>query len=85
MITASEDDYTSGKATPGTYAIEITDAVGGSTGPSSDETKVEVTFTGSYDAPGSLITLTVVAWQCTSACYASKETGFAVSQIGQDR
>ena len=50
VIVANEDDYTSGDITPGTYIIEITGTVNGSTGPAI-KTTIEVTFTDPCDAP----------------------------------
>ena len=54
VIPVSEDDYQSGKITPGTYVIEITGTVNGSTGPTSETTKIEVTFTDPCDSPKSI-------------------------------
>ena len=54
VVTATGDDYESGKITPGTYVIEITGTVNGSTGPTSDTTTVEVTFTDPCDSPVSI-------------------------------
>ena len=63
VITASESDYTSGKITPGTYVIEITGTVDGSSGPASDKTTVEVTFTDPCDAPRLITAPTLVDQQ----------------------
>ena len=54
VIIATGDDYESGKITPGTYEIVITGEVNGSTGPTSDTTTIEVTFTDPCDAPVSI-------------------------------
>ena len=51
VIVATEDDYTSGNITPGTYIIEITGTVNGSTVPDTETTTILVTFTDPCDAP----------------------------------
>jgi hypothetical protein len=53
IITASEDDYTSGKIVPGTYVVEIT-GTSGSTDPKTEKTTIEVTFTDPCDPPVSI-------------------------------
>ena len=60
VISADSDDYESGKITPGTYIIEITGEVNGSTGPTSDTTTIEVTFTDPCDAPLSITAPTLM-------------------------
>ena len=60
VISANGDDYESGKVTPGTYVIEITGSVNGSTGPTMDTTTIEITFADPCDPPVSISEPTLV-------------------------
>ena len=51
VIVATEDDYTSGDITPGTYIIEITGTADESTGPVTETTTIKITFTDPCDPP----------------------------------
>ena len=63
VITTNGDDYESGKITPGTYVIEITGTVNGSTGPTTETTTVEVTYPDPCDSPVSITAPTLVNQQ----------------------